>query len=150
MIKWILLASLVALYSANATAEIYKCTIDGVESYSQDPCADDAQLITVTPPSKISSDTENVNESALVEQCAAVIKRSGEFKDPDSVKVEDHYYTWAKDDSGARRVMMLRINAKNSYGGYTGGEYFPCFLNYNGTKLSDIQRYIDKWKEMNK
>jgi hypothetical protein len=55
MIKWILLISLVALHSANATAEIYKYTIDGVETYSQDPCADDAQAITITPPAKINS-----------------------------------------------------------------------------------------------
>lgn len=145
--KWILFAAMCCAFSAEAG--IYKCTVNGVESYSQDPCADDAQLITVTPPSKISSDTENVNESALVEQCVEVLKSTGGFKDPDSLKVEKYYNSWVQDDSGARRVLMLKINAKNSYGGYGGGEYQPCFLNHNGTKLSDIQRYIDKWQEIN-
>ncbi|WP_338728510.1 hypothetical protein V8687_10990 [Shewanella baltica] len=151
MVKWTLLTALVlGINSFAVKAEIFKCTIDGVETYSQMPCADDAQVITVTPPDKISSDVGTANESKLIEQCIDVIKRSAEFKDPDSVKVEGHYYTWAEDDSGARRVMLLKVNAKNSYGGYIGGEYYSCFLNYNGTKLSNIQRYINKWEEINK
>lgn len=140
--KWILFAAMCCAYSAEA--DIYKCTVNGVESYSQDPCADDAQLITVTPPSKISSDTENVNESALVEQCVEAVKLYGGLKDPDSAKVLGHFYDWKQDDSGARRVMMLKINARNSYGGYTGGDFYPCFLNYSGTKLSENQRLIFK------
>ncbi|MGE6316457.1 hypothetical protein ACQKC1_11885 [Shewanella baltica] len=143
MIKWILLASFVALHSTNINAEIYKCTIDGVESYSQDPCADDAQLITVTPPVKLHSG-EHLNEDELVQQCIDRLKIVGDFKDPDSIKVMGHFFEWLEDDSGPRRVLQLRINAKNSYGGYSGADFHPCFLNHSGTKLSDNQYLIKR------
>ncbi|KZK66695.1 hypothetical protein A1L58_04590 [Shewanella baltica] len=144
MIKWILLASFVALHSTNVNAEIYKCTIDGVESYSQDPCADDAQLITVTPPAKLHSDKDTLSMDELLEQCTAVLKRSATFKDPDSVQVLSYKPDWVSDKSGVRRVLMMEINAKNGYGGYNGGEFFPCYLNHSGTKLSDHQFLINK------
>ncbi|QRK80161.1 DUF4124 domain-containing protein [Shewanella sp. LZH-2] len=142
MVKWKLLGSIVLLCSASVNAEIYKCTVGGVETFSQVPCAEDAQPISVTPPAKLSSDT--ANEAELIDQCVAYFKRAGDFKDPDSIKVEGHFFDWLQDDSGARRVLQLKINAKNSYGAYAGGEYHPCFLNYSGTKLSENQRLIYK------
>lgn len=136
--KWILFVVICCAFSAYA--DIYKCTVDGVETFSQVPCAEDAQPISVTPPAKLSS--APLNEAELIDQCVAYFKSAGDFKDPDSIKVESHYFDWLQDDSGARRVLQLKINAKNSYGAYAGGEYRPCFLNYNGTKLSDNQRLI--------
>ncbi len=138
--KWILFAAM--CFACSSQAEIYKCTADGVDTYSQDPCAEDAQPITVTPPSKLSSDADTTNESALVEKCVSYFKRFGGFKDPDSIRVDGHFFDWLQDDSGARRVLQLKINAKNSYGGYGGAEFYPCFLNHSGTKLSDNQRLI--------
>lgn len=123
---------------------MYRCTVNGVDTYSQVPCAEDAIPILVTPPPKISSVVDTANESILVEQCVAYFKRAGDFKDPDSIKVEGHFFDWLQDDSGARRVLQIKINAKNSYGAYAGGEFYPCFLNYIGTKLSDHQFRIFK------
>lgn len=142
MVKWKLLGSIVLLCSASVHAEIYKCTVDGVETFSQVPCAEDAQPISVTPPAKLSSDT--ANEAELIDQCVAYFKRAGDFKDPDSIKVEGHFFDWLQDDSGARRVLQIKVNAKNSYGAYAGGEYRPCFLNYNGTKMTEHQKLIFK------
>lgn len=138
--KRILFAAMCIAFSSEA--EIYKCTVDGVDTYSQVPCAEDAKPITVTPPAKLSSDT--ANEAELVDQCVAYFKRAGDFKDPDSIKVESHFFDWLQDDSGARRVLQLKINAKNSYGAYAGGEFRPCFLNYNGTKMTEHQKLIFK------
>jgi len=137
-----LLAILLGVVTFSLQASIYKCTVNGVDTYSQVPCAEDAQSISVIPPAKLSSDT--ANEAELIDQCVAYFKRTGDFKDPDSIKVEGHYLDWLQDDSGARRVLQLKINAKNSYGAYAGGEYRPCFLNYNGTKMSDHQKLIFK------
>lgn len=142
MLKWILLTSIVVL-STHVNAEIYKCTNDGIDTYSQTPCAEDAQPITITPPVKLHSGENTVNEDELVSQCVEVLKRYAGFKDPDSIKVEGHFFDWQQDDSGARRVLQLKINAKNSYGAYEGGEYRPCFLNYNGTKVSEHQFLIE-------
>ncbi|TVL34490.1 DUF4124 domain-containing protein [Shewanella xiamenensis] len=142
MVKWKLPISFVVLCCASAQAEIYKCSVDGVDTYSQTPCAEDAEPVNVTPPAKLSSDT--VSASELIDQCVAYFKRAGDFKDPDSIKVESHYFDWLQDDSGARRVLQIKVNAKNSYGAYVGGEYRPCFLNYNGTKMSDNQFRILK------
>ncbi|MDT3319273.1 DUF4124 domain-containing protein [Shewanella sp. SP1S2-4] len=140
MLKWKLLGSIVLMCSASVHAEIYKCTVDGVETFSQVPCAEDAQSISVTPPAKLSS--APLNEADLIDQCVAYFKRAGDFKDPDSIKVEGHFFDWLQDDSGARRVLQIKVNAKNSYGAYAGGEYRTCFLNYNGTKMSDNQYLI--------
>ncbi|MDT3280370.1 hypothetical protein [Shewanella scandinavica] len=141
-IRTSLLAIFIGVATFSLQASIYKCTVNGVETFSQVPCAEDAQPISVIPPTKISS--APVNNSELIEQCVAYLKRGGDFKDPDSIKIEGHYFDWLQDDSGARRVLQIKVNAKNSYGAYAGGEYRPCFLNYNGTKLSDHQRLIFK------
>lgn len=140
MVKWKLSISFVVLCCASVQAEIYKCSIDGVDTFSQVPCAEDAKPIIVTPPARLSSDT--VSAAELIDQCVAYFKRAGDFKDPDSIKVEGHYLDWLQDDSGARRVLQIKVNAKNSYGAYTGGEYRPCFLNYNGTKMTEHQKLI--------
>jgi len=139
-----LLALLLSLVALDSQAEIYKCMVNGVETYSQVSCAEDAIPISVTPPPKMSSVVDTANESILVEQCVAYLKRFGDFKDPDSIKVEGHFFDWSQDDSGARRVLQLKINAKNSYGAYAGGEFRPCFLNYNGTKMTEHQKLIFK------
>jgi hypothetical protein len=144
MMKWIFLASLVALLSTSATAEIYKCTLDGVETYSQDPCADDAQAITVTPPAKIHSGESAQTLESLAQQCIATFRFLGDFKDPDSIQVQGYFLDWLEDDSGARRVLQMNINAKNGYGGYGGAKSYPCFLNHSGTKLSGHQYLIKK------
>lgn len=141
-IRTSLLAIFISVATFSLQASIYKCTVNGVETFSQVPCAEDAQPIKVTPPAKLSSDT--ANEAELIDQCVAYFKRAGDFKDPDSIKIEGHFFDWLQDDSGARKVLQLKINAKNSYGAYAGGEYRPCFLNYSGTKLSDHQKLIFK------
>lgn len=48
--KWILIATM--FFSCAANAEVYKCEVNGVTTFSQDPCGNDALVITVEPPQK--------------------------------------------------------------------------------------------------
>ncbi|MEZ9822977.1 hypothetical protein AB4238_20520 [Shewanella sp. 10N.286.45.A1] len=133
---------ILALCSSNLEAAVYKCTLNGVETYSQDPCAEDAQEITVTPPAKMNRNSNSSTEEKLVQQCMTAIKRNNNFKDPESVQVLGYRLDWLQDDSGARRVLQLEVNAKNSYGGYGGSKLYPCYLNHSGTQLSKHQYKI--------
>lgn len=138
--KRIFLTSLLLyLFSSFASAEVYKCTIDGVETYSQDPCGEETTVANITPPPLQS---EKVDKSDILLQCLKVLKVTKLWKDPDSVKLEGHFTDWISDSSGARRVLVLMINAKNSYGGYGGAERHECFLNAAGTRLSKVQRRV--------
>lgn len=143
MVKRIRLAALLLGFaSLSVSAAVYKCTVNGVDTYSQDPCGEDAQPINISPPPKINSDRDGQSLDALAEECIAYFKRAGDFKDPESIQVNGYFLDWLQDDSGARRVLQMDINAKNSYGGYGGAEWYPCFLNHSGTKLSEHQYKI--------
>jgi hypothetical protein len=84
-----------------------------------------------------------LNQEALLQACLHLITRTSGFKDPESVRLEGHYDKWESDKSGARHVMVLMINAKNSYGGYGGAEPFNCFINHAGDGLNNVQRYVN-------
>lgn len=145
MVKRIRLAAfLLGFASLSLSAAVYKCTVNGVDTYSQDTCGEDAQPINISPPPKINSDRDGLSLDALAEECIAYFKLAGDFKDPESIQVNGYFLDWVQDDSGARRVLQMKINARNSYGGYNGGEFFPCYLNHSGTKLSDNQFLINK------
>ncbi|WNO60890.1 DUF4124 domain-containing protein [Rheinheimera sp. MMS21-TC3] len=129
---------LLALLSFNAQASVYKCEINGVVTYSQTPCADDAELINVNVSSVSGSSSFNDVEA----KCLAYLKRTKSWKDQESVRIENSFKTWEPDSSGVRHVLNVAINAKNSYGAYAGTEMHKCFLNHSGDDLSKIQRYI--------
>ena len=138
--KWMLLPLLVLSYGLNA--EIFKCEVDGKVTFSSMPCGDDAELVNI----KTSSPSEHIddNKDAIANQCLEEIKKKVDFKDPRSAYVADYKLDWISDDSGARRIMLVKINSKNSYGGYPGSETYLCYLNFNATKVSGIQKYIIK------
>ncbi|MCL1048439.1 DUF4124 domain-containing protein [Shewanella abyssi] len=143
--KQIFFTVIVGLFIANnAQAAVYKCTIDGIETYSQDPCSESAEEITVTPPAKMNGSKNTLSEDQLVKQCVTTLTRYSNFKDPESIKLLGYHFDWLQDGSGARRVLQLEINAKNSYGGYGGSKLYPCYLNHSGTQLSKHQYRIFK------
>lgn len=123
---------------------VYKCTIDGVETYSQEPCGESPQLMTISPAARMNSSDNDLSEEMLVQKCLGALTNNGGFKDPESARLQGYHFDWIQDDSGARRVLQLKINAKNSYGGYGGGKYYPCYLNHSGTQLSAHQYLIYK------
>lgn len=130
---------LLALFAANANAAIYKCEVDGVATYSQTPCAQDAETVqvNVTGRSATSPDVD------VVEQCFNYLKRSMNWKDPESLRLQNHFKKWETDKSGARHILVLELNAKNGYGAYGGATYEQCFINHSGDALSTVQHYIN-------
>jgi len=119
---------------------VYKCSVNGVTKFSQTPCGGAAHKV------KIHHSTGTPEKGASLEQikldCLSVIKSKGDFKDPASVKIESVRRDFVTDKSGIRQVLGMFVNAKNSYGGYTGAKPYFCFLNHNGTQLSKIQYLI--------
>ena len=138
--KWILLIAAGLAFTTHA--EIFKCEVDGKTTFSQMPCSDDAQVVTVIPPQKINSG--GLNQYDVVQACLKLVSSTAGFKDAESVRLEGHYDKWESDKSGARHVIVLIINAKNGYGGYGGAKPFNCFINHAGDGLSNVQRYINE------
>lgn len=130
---------LLALFACSANAAIYKCEVDGLTTYSQVPCAEDAETVTVNVVGRSAA----VSTVDVVQQCFNYIKNSKSWKDPESLRLDGYFTRWESDKSGARNIMMIKIYAKNSYGGYDGANYERCFLNHSGDALSKIQRYIN-------
>lgn len=137
--KRILLFALIMSAQLNA-AQVYKCTVNGVITFSDQPCSADAQIV------KVQSGKSNTttNPSQLVNQCLKQVKQTRSWKDPESVKVVNHFKRWEQDDSGARQLLVLEVKAKNGYGAYDGTTFSECFLDHNGTGLSTIQHFVRK------
>lgn len=130
---------LLALLAGSANAAIYKCEVDGVTTYSQVPCAEDAETVTVN----VAGVSAPASIDDVVQQCFNYVKRTKSWKDPESLRLQSHHKRWDSDKSGARHVMILEVYAKNSFGAYDGANYERCFLNHSGDGLSEVQRYIN-------
>ncbi|MGL5027845.1 MAG: hypothetical protein ACRC6P_18000 [Shewanella oncorhynchi] len=140
MVKWTLLTALVlGINSFAVKAEIFKCTIDGVDTYSQMPCADDAKVVEVKPSQ---NEPKPFDTYDLVQECVELLKTEYQWKDRQSLRVESHRTDIIEDGSGLRKVLILSINARNSYGAYAGTDDYRCFLNHTGKKLSPFQQSI--------
>ncbi|MDP5459890.1 DUF4124 domain-containing protein [Alishewanella sp. SMS8] len=132
-----------ALLLLTASSTFYKCDLNGLVVYSQQPCPANAveQLVQAPAQQPKAADT---NVETL---CLNYLRQNENWKDRDSLKVEGARTTWVNDYSGARRVLILEINAKNSYGAYSGAKPFSCYLNHNGSGLSEIQHKINAPKK---
>lgn len=137
-----LLIGILLLTASPVYAQVYKCEVNGVTVFSQQPCADDAEEVAINH-SQPTNDTGSTN---IEEMCLEFIRESRGWKDRESLRVEGSYKTWVSDYSGSRHVMVLMINAKNTYGGYVGPKPFECFLNHSGNALSNIQHRVERPK----
>lgn len=54
------------------------------------------------------------------------------LKDPDSAKFSD----WSMHQNGLSWTGGGLVNAKNSFGGYTGSSYYTCDATVSGTKIN--------------
>lgn len=73
--------------------------------------------------------------------CLAEIKRT--LKDPDSAKVES-FLKWSQvetDDGEVAVRYTLTVNAKNSFGGYTGGKPYDCQVSVDGKRVLKLTRF---------
>jgi hypothetical protein len=134
-------AAALLLAAAPAWAQLYKCTSsNGKVAYQEQPCQAISKeaVVRVYDASSAQAQTSNPIEAGKALCLASVPKQA--FKDPESVRVESI--------SGGReeaieyegthlpaRIYYLSINAKNSYGGYTGAQVHVCSTNEMGTRV---------------
>lgn len=125
--------------------QMYRCG----STFSQQPCGADAKAVpmqgvpqpVVAPPDTPAS--PEVVEAAKA-ACAARLKTDLAWKDPDSVKIGavERRKTWHAPIDGKTvpaRIYVLRVNAKNSYGGYTGEQPYLCNLDLGEKTVLSIQ-----------
>jgi|GEM_PF-1411754 len=138
--KRILILFFVFLISAHSIGQVYKCENNGVTTYSQTQCGEDAVVVEIKTNGPGSND--GFSEDQLVTACVEMHKRRQVWKDIESVRAEGFTKSWVSDDSGPRHILTVNINAKNSYGGYASPEPHICFLNHSGNGFSKVQKFV--------
>lgn len=82
----------------------------------------------------------------IEDRCVAMIRATGDFKDPESLRVEAATVGSAAaiDYKGQTIVgyrYYLTINAKNSYGAYAGAKTWVCELSQHDKKVLNVKGY---------
>ena len=134
----ILFATLLIAFSLPASASYYKCTdTNGDIRYQNTRCAgeqDEKRLRVDAPPDVPATSRDD----GLIQTCFNVKKIS--LKDPDSAKLEHGFVVPKALKLGVvGRQVVLTVNAKNSYGGYTGGQIYSCLMTQQGKILPDSE-----------
>jgi len=125
-----------ALGPASALAQTYRCEFNGKVTFQQQACADGKRVqgggaapaeSSVVPP----------RGAAL---CEAHARAAATFPDPDGLRVASVRYAGAKawrvhSELIAARVYGMRINARNSQGGYDGERLFECLLSEDEARV---------------
>jgi len=91
----------------------------------------------------VEPDDPELTKILLEKACMKHVLKTHAFKDPESVRLEGSELAWKVDESVPRYVILLNVNAKNSWGAYTGTKQYPCFLSEDGLRLSDVQELIE-------
>jgi len=131
-----LLCSLAALSSAQT---MYRCG----NTFSQQPCGQDAKEVAIQgvpqprrlPPMPVDEPASPEVVAAARSMCETAI--TGQLKDPDSARFEAPIRLGLRrtPDGIILRDYMIYVNAKNSYGGYTGSKRWTCSLNAKETAV---------------
>lgn len=87
----------------------------------------------------VEPDDPELTKAVLEKACLRHVLNTHAFKDPESVRVEGSELAWKVDDAIPRYVILVNVNAKNSWGAYTGAKPYQCFLSEDGLRLSDVQ-----------
>lgn len=134
--------AVIALACATPAQAMYKCTVNGSVTFSDKPCANDAEKIDIRT---AKSEPGTGLPGAVL--CRQNIPKFLTFKDPDSVKLKD----FVKFGSDTRKVhgvtvavnlWSASVNAKNSYGGYTGEKAIFCVTDIGDQMVFEI--YMSK------
>ena len=77
------------------------------------------------------------------ELCAAAVLRQSVLKDPYSARIEGVAGPFAETVMFADKPLLVKrydvaVNAKNSYGAYTGAKIIVCQLNEDNARVFDI------------
>ena len=80
--------------------------------------------------------------STAINNCLTAAQERFAWKDRESVRIEGEPIKTTSTDTGeVRQALILSVNAKNSYGAYSGAEYFQCILGTDN--LTPIK--VSKW-----
>lgn len=135
--KHLALALIVLTAGPVAAQAVYRCGA----KYSDKPCAAGQRVIVAAPvrvPDKIEAPVPDLPAApdvvaAAKAACVAQLRATFTFKDPDSVKVGEIRRALTGmvtlgDQRVAVRAYSMSVNAKNSYGGYTGDQDYICYV----------------------
>jgi hypothetical protein len=115
--------------------KVYRCG----ETFSDTPCGSTAEVVRQTPPIA-ATDAVRVLPEAL---CITQLPKYFAFKDPDSLKISSLGYATTtviphRDTKVMAKVYVLEVNAKNSYGAYTGAETYRCYTSMDDSRVLTI------------
>jgi hypothetical protein len=140
---------LAASASGAAAQTLYRCG----NTFSQTPCGDGAREVraagvaqpVVAPPL---GPIDGVRETDLAARCVHAIRSIPSWKDRESLKVSrpERAAAGVARDVNGRRIAVVpwyaQVNAKNSYGGYTGDKMANCYFDSTESRIVDL--YIEK------
>lgn len=123
---------------------MYRCG----STFSQTPCGEDAKSHKVFSSGAAESGFQQ-RVAKIKAECEQWIRRIPQWKDSDSVKLEDGI-TRGKHElrkvDGAPQIVVpyyASVNAKNSYGAYAGSRPYVCYANQGETRIIDFYKAGD-------
>ncbi|AVQ83806.1 hypothetical protein [Variovorax sp. PMC12] len=143
---FLLLGGLASVAVAGASAQtLYRCG----NTFSQTPCGEGAREVRasgvaqpVVPPPLAPIDKKR--ETDLAARCIHAIRTIPSWKDRDSLKiaVPERATAGVARDVEGRRIAVVpwygQVNAKNSYGGYTGDKMANCYFDSTESRIVDL------------
>ena len=122
---------------------VNKCTVGGKTVYQDAPCAGDGQKVDTTSAGPSNADVAAA-ACAAAALCETALRTVPHWKDADSVRISDVKrmgFTTTKMHGTTLAVVRYgaMVEAKNSYGAYTGKKPAYCLLNGSETKVLDVQ-----------
>lgn len=82
------------------------------------------------------------HSDTAIDNCLTEVRAKFVWKDRESVRIEGEPMKMTSTDTGeVRQALILLVNAKNSYGAYSGAKFFQCIL--GADHLTPIK--VSKW-----
>lgn len=137
--KWVALM-IVVVFAPSAQSQVFRCSVEGKVVFSDKPCGADSKQIRATP----AVGSEPPPAPRWGDACLAQLHQWVKFKDPDSIKIGGVADAGADTTKVAGKTIVvkkftLHINAKNSFGAYTGEEPHFCETSVDGYRVISIR-----------
>lgn len=141
--NWKVLMLGVAVSLCGPAWGVNKCTVGGKTVYQDAPCAGDGHKVDTTSAGPSNADVAAAAGAAAA-LCETALRTVPHWKDADSVRISDVKrmgFTTTKMHGTTLAVVRYgaMVEAKNSYGAYTGKKPAYCLLNGSETKVLDVQ-----------
>ena len=133
-------AIVLALAASSAQGQV-KCTAaDGSVSYQATPCATGEKTQHLTPAPTRKPVARAVADPVQGKICRSMLHAS--LKDPESARYGAEPYVAGTVESEGRTFIhwVDGVNARNSYGGYTGVQAYSCYFRADTGAWAGLQR----------